>query len=269
MKKKVLLLGIVVVVMCLKSSVTLALDPMGPPTADLKKGKFSAGSSYSYSKMNLKLTGGKYSDSDGDSGVLPSIELEDFKINKVYADLGYEIADRWDIFLRLGSTKADFKYEYDDAVSKFDSGTDFAIGLGAKTTFWQKGKLELGTLFQISWTDFDGRVKGGDSTGEEWSDTISINLTEIQVAIGPSYQLTNKICLYGGPFFHFIDGELSGKGNALDSGGGDKYSWDIHRSGFGGYVGTQVNVAENIYFNIEYQHTATADGLGMSLIWQF
>ncbi len=38
---------------------------------------------------------------------------------------------------------------------------------------------------------------------------------------------------------------------------------------FGGYIGAQVDIAENSSFNIECQHTAAADALVVSLLWRF
>ena len=36
-----------------------------------------------------------------------------------------------------------------------------------------------------------------------------------------------------------------------------------------GYIGARVGIAENSSFGIEYQHTATADALVVSLLWRF
>ena len=48
------------------------------------------------------------------------------------------------------------------------------------------------------------------------------------------------------------------------------YSYDIDESSiFGGYLGAQIDIAKDISFNIEYQHTAFADALGMNLLWRF
>ena len=36
-----------------------------------------------------------------------------------------------------------------------------------------------------------------------------------------------------------------------------------------GYIGAQVDIAENSSFGIEYQHTAAADALVVRLLWRF
>ena len=58
MGKKISLFAVVIVVIGLSSSVSLALDLMGPPTAGLKARQFNAGVGYSHSKMDIKLTEG-------------------------------------------------------------------------------------------------------------------------------------------------------------------------------------------------------------------
>lgn len=102
----------------------------------------------------------------------------------------------------------------------------------------------------------------------------------MHIAFGPTYQLTKSISLYGGPFFHFIDGRIKGKYNEsgvfavmptpISFDYRSDYRYDIDESSiFGGYLGAQIDVAKDISFNIEYQHTAFADALGMNLLWRF
>ena len=265
MEKK-LLLAVVLVVVC--SSAAFALDPMGPPMAGLKKGQFSAGADYSYSEMDLKLSEGKWSDSLGFSGKLPSGKIKNIKMNKVYANLGYGVADNWEMFLRLGGANTDFKTDLFDVGSvqkEFDSDTSFAIGFGTKATFYEEPKLKLGGLFQMSWASTDAKANG-----PTWSESLGIDIMEIQIAAGPTYKLMECVSIYGGPFFHIIDGDVEAKLRFLGSPTVTKRSYDIDEVGcFGGYIGTQVDVIENVPFCIEYQHTASADALAMSLIWKF
>ena len=95
---------------------------------------------------------------------------------------------------------------------------------------------------------------------------------EVQIAVGPDYQLTEKVRIYGGPFLYLIDGEVKGEWHGLTAPNayvGDE-SYDIDTvSTFGGYIGTQINIAKNLYYSIEYQHTGAADALGMSMTWRF
>lgn len=289
-------------------SVVLALDPMGPPSAGLKQRQFSAGAEYSYSRMDITLNHGKGSWSGftngvpggSNSGKMASGTIKNLNLNKVYAKLGYGITDNWEIFLRLGGANVDFNYG-DQARPLFpvpvsggggrlfpvgqkgDGDNGFAIGLGTKATFYERNDLKLGGLFQISWSRSKGKGAGTFANGgvnsfaEQWSHSVDVEITEIQVALGPTYKLAEKISIYGGPFFHFIDGDIDGKyresgniGPGLFGNYYSDYSYDIDESSiFGGYLGTQIDVTKDISFNIEYQHTAFADALGMNLLWRF
>lgn len=155
-------------------SVVLALDPMGPPSAGLKQGQFSAGAEYSYSRMDITLNHGKggwQRFQDGvllgqASGKLSSYNIKHLKLNKVFANFGYGVTDNWEVFLRLGSADVDFKYK-DQVDTRFslspgssslfpveqslNGDNGFAIGFGTKVTFYKKDKLKLGGLFQLSW----------------------------------------------------------------------------------------------------------------------
>jgi hypothetical protein len=254
-------------------SAAFALDPMGPPTAGLKQGQFQVGADYSYSITDLKLRKGSWIEYlDGwfyDSGEAESFTLKDFKTNKVYASLGYGIADNWEAFLRLGGADAMFGDSIWEDAEKFDSPTDFAIGFGVKATFYEEDNLKIGGLFQASWAAFNGKLQAAHWTA---ADSVKIDVTEIQIAVGPTYKLLEGVSIYGGPFFHFVNGDLDDKFSEMTEEGilTSKYSWAIRESSiFGGYIGVQVDVTENTSFNIGYQHTAKADALSMSLVWRF
>lgn len=277
MEKRLLLLGVVLMAVGLGSSPAFALDPMGLPTGSLRQGQFQAGVDYSYSTMDLKLTDGKWTEYKYgrfyDSGEALSLTLKNFKMSKVYANFGYGILDNWDLFLRLGGADAKFGDSIWEEGEKFDSHADFNIGFGTKASFYQEGPLKLGGLFQASWADLDGKLKAKD-----WADSVDIELTEIQIAVGPTYKLADGVSIYGGPFFHLISGNLDDKFSEMWNGDilSSKYSWDIDEaSTFGGYIGLQlIDQMEGFFtgdvsLNIEYQHTAAADALGLKLIWRF
>jgi len=300
-----------VLVICV--SVTVALEPMGPACSQLTAGQFSAGAEYSCSRMDVKLTDGKgnwQGFTNGsleafNSGKMSSTTIENLNLPKVYANLGYGITDNWQISVRLGAAQADFNYKNGarplfpvpvtggggvlfDHGQKADGDSGFSIGIDTKATFYEKGKLKIGGLFQISWSQSDGKRSGlhpagggvngfpEPAEGIPWSHSVDTSITEIQFAMGPTYRLDQRVSIYGGPFFHFIDGNVDGKysesgeafGSTLDYRA--KYRYDIdENSFFGGYVGLQFEVFRNGLFNIEYQHTAFADALGMQLIWRF
>lgn len=282
MGKRNLFLVVVLLVVGLCGSAALALDPMGPPTAGLKKGQFSAGVEYSDSRMDIELKNGNYLDTVyhlGDlitstSGSLSSFKIRHLKMHKVYANLGYGVTDNWETFLRLGGMNTEFKGDFFSDESKtYNGDTGFAIGFGTKSTFYEKDKLKLGGLFQMSWGSSKAKLSGTD-----WSESVELNIAEMQIAVGPTYQLRENVSIYGGPFWHFVNfcgSDLKGSRRWVDEAAQDdvffrEISYDIDDvSYFGGYIGTQIEIAKNTFCSIEYQHTAAADAIVMSLIWRF
>lgn len=268
-------LGLALVAISLSCSGAFALDPMGPPTTDLMGGQFELGIDYSNSTMDLELTNGKYSQwnittGEPESGGAESFTLNDFKTNKIYANLGYGIWDYCDVFLRLGVVNAEFGDSIWEAGEEFDHQTDLTFCIGSRATFYEDGDLKIGRLIQLSWVNLNGVLKAPQWTEDESSD---IKFIEIQAAIGPTYTLENGISIYGGPFLHFITGDIKEKFNDTNEFGEDisaKYSWDISESSnFGGYIGAQMAFDDYTFFNIEYQLTSGADLFGLSLIYRF
>jgi len=104
------LLGIVVIMVSLSGSAAFALDPMGPPLAGVSEGQFSFGADMSYGEMDLKLTGGKWTNPNTDpvAGTLLDRTIKDFEAVKLYATAGYGFAKNWEAFLGIGATKSEF-----------------------------------------------------------------------------------------------------------------------------------------------------------------
>jgi hypothetical protein len=198
------------------------------------------------------------------------LSLDGVKVQKAYANLGYGITDSLEVFLRLGAANAEWRD---------DGDTHFSFGLRTGITLYQKDALKLSALAQYSWAEsgFDSlpltTVVGGISYPMLMSG--SLNMQELQIAIGPTYELTKDISLYGGGFFHFMDGKLDLKGSISTMGipeiGYDlDSSYDIDQvSELGAYIGTKINTTNNISYSIEYQHTASADAIAMRLVWRF
>jgi len=272
------LLAVITIMLHFCCSVTLALDPIGSPAGTLKRGQFGIGADYSFSKMDFKAKGRSiltiYNLTSGDIIGTQSQEqhlsLDGIKVHKAYANLGYGITDSLEAFLRLGAANAEWKG---------DGDTHFSFGFRTGLTFYQKDALQLSALAQYSWaeSDFDSlpltTVVGGISYPMLMSGRL--NMQELQIALGPTYELTKGISLYGGAFFHFIDGKLNlrsrpfttgipGIGCYLDS------SYDIDQvSELGAYIGAKIDTTKNISYSIEYQHTASADAIAMRLLWRF
>ena len=108
------------------------------------------------------------------------------------------------------------------------------------------------------------------------SGNLEIDWWEIQIAVGPTWQMNDSICIYGGPFLHFVDGNAEGKftGTATIGGtdfpGTAKESVDFEEdSMFGGFVGAQFDLAQNTSCYVEYQLTGSASAFGAGIIWKF
>jgi hypothetical protein len=252
-----------------------ALDPMGPPSTDIEQGQFKLGAEYSHSNMNLELNNGIWIEYlDGifyDEGDAVDLTIKNFKTNRGYINIGYGIVDNCETFLRLGGSKARFGDSIWEDSEKFNSRAEPAIGLGVKATFFEEYNLKLGGLLQANWAGYDGKLNA-----KHWAspDFVEADIAEIQIAVGLTCALSDCVSVYGGPFLHFIDGELEDIFSEVDpvSGGllKSKYSWDIEQdSTFGGYLGTQMELAENCSLNIEFQHTAAADAFGANVFFRF
>ncbi len=262
MLKKLLLVGIMVICMC--GSAVLALDPMGPPAAGLAQKQWSAGIEYSYTDMDMKAINGK-------TTLMSPFETESFgisnvKIDKIYGRIGYGISDKWEAFLRLGAADAEGDADWPEHYStegSVDSDRGFAFGFGTKATFFEQSpKLKWGGLAQMSWRKNDGKltIEEGVYSGLE-ADT-QIEVLEVQLALGPTWQAADYISVYGGPFLHFVDGELKGKAY------GEEGEYDLEQdSVFGGYIGTQIGVTNSCDLNLEAMFTGDATAWAVSLIF--
>ena len=219
MNKKLLLVVVILTALALTGS-ALALAPMGPPTAGLKTGQFRAGVEYSYSDVDMEL--------DGET-------LDSVTSNMIFGNLGYGIMDEWEAFVRLGVANVD--------VDTFSGDYGFAWGLGTKYTFLKQEGLDWGALFQMTWTNSE-------------DDGVEIDFYDMQIAVGPTYKLSDTLSIYGGPFLHFIDGDVEGADLEEDS-------------AFGGYVGAEAALANNTSLFGEVQLTGAGWAIGMGINWKF
>lgn len=284
MEKRMLWLGLMLMVIGLCSSGALATT-MGPPVAGLETGQFSIGLDYSTSEIGV--------DGDGEFELFGETDFlgefdesgpvkfkDDIESDMIFANLGYGISDKLEVFLRLGM--ADLSSDDAGFDGSFGGSSEFAWGLGAKATFYEETNLKLGGLFQITLGSADDEITMtvDDPSGEEQEvDTpADIYWYEIKIAVGPAYELTEGCSIYGGPFYHLISGDLDAKDSRddVDIGGGDTASYDIslsadieEQSNFGGYIGAQIDLAENLPLCVEYQFTGDANVLGASLVYRF
>jgi len=272
--QKIWTLSMICLVVGLVTSTALALDPMGPPVAGLAEGQVKVGIDYSHSSMDLELGDGTWVEQlDGvlfDTGEAVPFTLKDFKAYRTYAGIGYGASDRLEAFVRVGGTEARFGDSVWQDQEEFDSSTDFAVGGGLKATFYDDGALQVGGLIQGSWAQYNGTL-----FAPQWlaADRVEIDLTEVQIAVGAAYTWAERFSIYGGPFLHFVSGDFDDTFSAVDATTGglltSNYVWEIDEdSVFGGYFGAQLELTDRCVFNIEYQRTAAADAVGLSLMFK-
>ena len=260
--------------------IALALDQMGPPVAGLEQGQFQVGVDFSYSEMDLELDNGTYVELlDGAfpiAGEATSFTLKDFEATKTFVNLGYGFSDIVEGFLRVGGTKGQFGDSIGEDGEEFDSGNNLAVGGGLKATFFEQDGLKLGGLIQGSYAEYQGEL---DAPHWPAPDFVEVDLVEVQIALGASYTWADRLSIYGGPFFHFVSGDLydtltevfvdefeGPQPNLLNT----EFVWEIDEdSVFGGYIGAQLEIGEGCSVNVEYQKTAAADAFGASILWRF
>ena len=271
---KIWLLGFALMIIGLSGSNVLAMDLMGPPTVELEKGMFRGGIDYSFSSMDLELIEGTaVIHRNGElqfAGDALSMTIDDFKVNTLYANIGYGVFENVEAFLRIGATTASFGDTMWNEGEDFDSNIDFAIGAGVKATFYEEFNWRIGAIFQISHSELDGEI---DSSA--WllpqPNFVEISTTEMQIAIGATYMYSRRLSIYGGPFAHFISGNFDYDFNRIventDTG---KFSWETNEGPtFGAYIGAQVDIAENLTGNIEYDQTSDASVFGVSFMMRY
>jgi opacity protein-like surface antigen len=241
MNKKVIAIAVVLLAAGVWAPLALALDPLGPPAAGLRQGGVGLGLDYSFSQMNFKFT--------------DDYKARDNQVTKTFVNLGYGVADNWEVFGRIGGSKWEIN-DWDELGS-----TRPAWGLGTKVTIAQDGNLKWGALFQISWNKSIALWNEGDNFEK-------MTWYEYQIAVGPTYKLTDKVSIYGGPFYNYLRGndtwtEEGEEGTSVES---EHFKGGNH---VGGYIGAQVAVNDNLSLNAEYQLVAGASGMGLMLVWKF
>jgi len=268
--------AIIVLYFCCSAS--FALDPLGSASDKLRKGQFGIGVDYSISDMDLVAKGrGNLAINNVTTGSLIGVQSEQLRldldgveVHKAYANLGYGITNNLEAFLRLGAADADWRD---------DGDTHFSFGLRTGITFYQKDAFQLSVLAQYGWVESEfGSLPFTTMVGSTpYPLVMSGRLTmhEVQIAMGPTYELTEGISLYGGGLFHFMDGSLDLKGSATTTGIPQfRYdldsSYDIDRvTELGVYIGARIEAANEISYSIEYQHTNSSHATAMRLLWRF
>jgi hypothetical protein len=281
MEKRIALFIVCLIVVCLSGSVVVALPPMGPPKALLGQDRWDIGIDYSHQSMDLEAFG-KVRDIQVDPEFVTvrkdKHNIKNLKSNIILGRVGYGINDNWDAFVRLGvvDAKDDIERIYTDGATPdkytgFDGSFGLAWGFGTRVTLWQDEKLSWGGLFQMTWEKPDkSNIKLSGDTN--FSGTAEMEIREVQIAAGPTWRLVDSVCLYGGPFLHYVNGDLDYSGQTVDMGDELRVeaSGDIEeKSQFGGYIGAQLDVDVNTSCFIECQLTGDAWGIGIGAARRF
>jgi hypothetical protein len=280
MEKRIALFAVASMIVGVSGSAVLALSPMGPPKASLGQDQWAIGIEYANETMDLESFG---TDKDIEYG--PTYittrkgkhNINDLKSNIVLGRVSYGISDNWDAFLRLGVADAqgDIEQTFTNAPSfeyrGFDGSYGFAWGFGTKVTIWEDEDVSWGGLLQMTW------VEPGDSSislegDSNYSGNAEIEFCEVQIAIGPTWRIEDNFSIYGGPFLHYVNGDLDFSGRTVELGSTiDMVSTgDIEeKSQFGGYIGASLDANERTSYFLECQFTGDAWGIGIGAARRF
>jgi len=262
-------LGLALMVICSVSSSVYALDPLGPPVCDLRKGEYKGGIDISLSRQDLDTTPSKFTETingETNSGTADLGTLKDFQTYRAYATLAYSPMYNWEAFVRLGGAIGMLGDEFWSESEEFESRRELALGGGLRATFYEELALKIGGVVQANLSQFDGKLDAS-----HWSapDILEIEMFEIQVALGAMYLFSERFAVYGGPFAHLIYGDIDYVNSREDNNTLiiRKFNWDIEDDiNYGGYFGAQFKLRRDCSVNIEYQQTNNAQAIGASLM---
>ncbi|MHC4962079.1 MAG: outer membrane beta-barrel protein, partial [Planctomycetota bacterium] len=198
------------------------------------------------------------------------LEIEDVKVQRHYCTIGYGLTDTWQLDFMLGGAdiKQENKFEGEDEWFGTNFDTGFAWGVGTRITLSENDSIKWGVSAQVNSLDSEIEEKYDDA-GNPTKQTGNFESYDLLVAFGPKVDMGGWK-LYGGPFYHILDGELDVKENVegveADTA---KANADLEQDGFGGFIGVQFNIYEGVDLTTEY--SATSDGWAASLgiAWTF
>ena len=247
------------------STQVLAFDLMGPTTSRLKdSGKTSIGVEYFWSEMEI--------DADGILDLdLTSDTIGDFGTDKITANLALGMGRGAEIFFRFGVSDAgpDNNSDWGGIPGNMgDSDEIFTIGGGAKWTLYDGDGFAWGLLAQVGWSeyDFDGRSYSVGAHAVTLSPEFE--MTEVQIATGPTFELNENITIFGGPFLYFLNGEAYFKG--IIDGSPARITADLDQESIlGGYIGAELELGEKASLAFEVQTTSGSYGMGGQFVWKF
>ncbi len=265
------------------NNAVFGLSVMGPPRSLLKQGQSSAGFEAGYSEMNLQSFGERtethLSPYSSDTSYR-KYKLENLKSAMLSARFDTNIFENWDMFVRVGTTYG--KGEINEIQAGGASGSQFdcndgnfgfSWGAGTRTTFYKKDNITWGGIFQINWV-YPGKSDITDDSDTNFSGEAEIKYWEAQLAIGPTIEI-DFVRIYGGPFLHFVKGDLDISGNTLDTSPPylsmtiDSTHQIREESQLGGFLGAQWRIGNINTIVTEVQLTKDAWGIGVGTAWKF
>lgn len=257
----------------LLSSQAVGFAPIGPAASDLEKGQFALGFDYAHNEFELEGEGGS-------SLPLPEFELQwdivtefgeretDFYSGKI----SYGIAEGSELFVRLGI-----------------ADSEFAWGVGAKTTFAKSPKLDWGIGIQANWLRFEeteslpGETFIGDGRVVEFGPVdvkYETDVMSVQIFAGPVFKF-DKLRFYGGPFLSWLKVDVDCEASRNITGVGPGVIWVDVPVGltysfenendfqFGGYIGSSLEIVKNFDLVAELQFTGDSQLFGLGLGYRF
>ena len=179
--------------------------------------------------------------------------------NRRHHTSGHE--ELWDPLaaVRVGMARG----HWDEEGERFDGDADLFFGIGARTTVWDEDDWTVGAFAQADWAETDGDIEG---TG--WAGDSSVEFVHIRVGAGPTYQLTDRIRVYGGPFWQIIDGDKDYDERMPAPGYAEEFDLESCSS-YGGYVGAQIQLFPQATGCIEWQFGGGDSVVGVTVLWVF
>ena len=270
------------------ASASMAVAPIGPSRALLGEDEKGIGLSLSHQSMNLCADGDFIEQqpaalATGQADL--DLDIKNLVSNPIFATLNYGINQDWDVFIRIGvvNAKDDIEVESNRPVAatrflntgneaSLNSGHELAWGIGSRATFYEDDSISWGGSFHMTWLDPESSSDTMTGlTGETATVDLDLKYWEIIVAGGPTINF-GDYWIYGGPFLHFVRGDLDIDGTWVDTGIGPfpmNGSTDVEEESIiGGHVGAQWNQTEDLCWNAEVSFTGDAWGLGISGLWR-
>ncbi len=247
MVRRKLNLVCILVVIGMFSPAAMALDLLGPPMAGLDQGQYSTGAEFSYTNMDVEVSG------PFAPGTLLGDAVIDMQVQKYLARLGYGVASDWELYGLFGLTEADM--DADPGGEDFNGDADFIYGIGTKKTLSEDGNTTWGAVLQYTRGRSSDSFKRSATFG---SNAISVNTAyrmelnwyDIMLAAGPTVEENDQFSWYCGPFLHFLEGDIEVKGAT----GFAEYELE-QKLELGAFLGGVIQLAQGISANIEGQIT--------------